>query len=458
MTPMDDSSDDMSSVRRRPVANAIAAAEAAASYILQPPPSSTAEQQQQQQRGVGRGETTSTRFGRRRRIHPPPSSSHPSWTRLVVASAAILVVLILVHFVARDDDGGGGAADAIAAMPSDDGGGIDEAKGMELGPPAPAAAAAAVTKRTTIIFERDGGDPGDGIIPHHRHAIPPVLIFTYHTDLLATPTSGLVDDEDVALAENVKSIISLHRENAGDDGGASSSPNDTMTVRFLNDDDCISSIRNSLGSDTNLTRYFADEEKGMYKADICRGAALYETGGLYFDVDIEARMSLWDVIDANAEFVTTYVHVDSNHRGGFFQAFIGSTRMHPILLRYLELFVDYYEGRITVGGPLGVYLLRMAYDEYAKVKKEKRKGGDEGGGKVRGAMDDDVAIDLWQEVRYTPKKFPDVTRDHWGTRRACQMLVVAPPIPGRRDMRMVPLFSHANGSRMCGGKDTMKKG
>ena len=77
---------------------------------------------------------------------------------------------------------------------------------------------------------------------------------------------------------------------------------------------------------------------------------------------------------------------------------------------------------------------------------------------VRGTMDDDVAIDLWQEVRSTPKKFPDVTRDHWGTRRACQMLVVAPPISGKRDRRMVPLFSHANGSRMCGGKDTTKKG
>jgi hypothetical protein len=69
-----------------------------------------------------------------------------------------------------------------------------------------------------------------------------------------------------------------------------------------------------------------------------------------------------------------------------------------------------------------------------------------------------VTIDLWQEVRYRPDLFPEVTRDRWGSRRACQMLVVAPPRPPGRAGRAVPLFSHANGSRMCGGKDTDKKG
>lgn len=137
----------------------------------------------------------------------------------------------------------------------------------------------------------------------HKHLIPPVLIFTYHTDLFSTPESDLTDDEDIALAENVHSIISLHP-------GAS--------VRFLNDHDCLESIRAVLGSDTNLTTYFTNEEHGMYKADICRGAALYETGGMYFDIDIEARMSLWNVIAPRTEFVTTLVHKDSNHHGGFF--------------------------------------------------------------------------------------------------------------------------------------------
>jgi hypothetical protein len=270
------------------------------------------------------------------------------------------------------------------------------------------------------------------VAPRRRHAIPPILIFTYHTDLLGTPASDLADEEDAALASNVRSITSLHPG---------------TTVRFLDDSGCLDSIRAALGPDTNLTSYFSAERRGMYKADVCRGAALLETGGMYFDVDIEARMNLFDVVGVGTEFVTTLVHEDSNHRGGFFQAFIGSTGGHPILRRYLELFVDYYEGRVDVGGPLGVYLLRMAHDDVVGKKKGKKKG--EGG---------DGTVDLWQEVRDRPDLFPEVTRDRWGSRRACQMLVVAPPRPPGRVARAVPLFSHANGSRMCGGKDTGKKG
>mmetsp|Transcript_20461 Transcript_20461/g.49184 ORF Transcript_20461/g.49184 Transcript_20461/m.49184 type:complete len:477 (-) Transcript_20461:31-1461(-) len=258
-----------------------------------------------------------------------------------------------------------------------------------------------------------------------HHAIPPVLIFTYHTNLLTTPESDLADEEDVALSKNIKSIISLHP-------GSS--------VRFLNDNDCLESIRATLGPNTNLTNYFTSEKHGMYKADICRGAALYESGGLYFDIDIEARMSLWDVIAPQTEFVTTFVHKDSNHLKKFFQAFIGVSPRHPIMKRYLELFVSYYEGVLEVDGPLGVYFLRMAYDS------------------IIGKHPEDTT-DLWQEVRWTPDLFPDVKRK-WGKRRACQMLVVAPPMTSGQFERkqMIPFFSHANGSRMCGGKDTAKKG
>ncbi|KAL3802089.1 hypothetical protein HJC23_010845 [Cyclotella cryptica] len=261
----------------------------------------------------------------------------------------------------------------------------------------------------------------------HPHVIPPTVIFTYHTNLLTTPSEQLPDEEDRALSLNVQHIVSLHYES---------------TVRFLNDHDCKNSIRATLGPDTKLVEYFDSETHGMYKADICRGAALYETGGLYFDIDIEARMSLWDVIDKKTEFVTTLVHKDSNHLGGFFQAFIGVIPRHGVMKRYLELFVDYYEGRVKVNGPLGVLFLRMAYDELSEVNKGK--------------------TELWQEVRYSEKLFPGLKDPPVGKRRACQMLVVALKKKkekkiGKKDI-MIPFYSHARGSRMCGGKDTHKKG
>lgn len=257
----------------------------------------------------------------------------------------------------------------------------------------------------------------------HRHAIPPTLIFTYHTDLLATPELDLVDEEDVALSYNVKRILSLHPQSS---------------VRFLTDADCLQSIRAALGPRTNLTKYFTNEERGMYKADVCRGAALYELGGLYFDVDLEARTNLFAALAPGTKFATIRVHADSKHKRGFFQAFVGATPRHPVLKRYLELFVAYYEGRLQVNGPLGVQILRMAYDERGDAK----------------------TTELWQEIRYNPRSFPEIKRDHWGKRRACQMLVVAPPLTSKQFQRkqVVPLFSRANGSRMCGGKDTHKKG
>ena len=156
-------------------------------------------------------------------------------------------------------------------------------------------------------------------------------------------------------------------------------------------------------------------------------------------------MSLWDVISPRTEFVTTFVHKDSNHLGGFFQAFIGVIPRSTIMKRYLELFVLYYEGELKVNGPLGVYFLRMAYDAIIGKTHDNN---------------DDGTIDLWQEVRYTPERFPYVKRERWGKRRACQMLVVAKSlkVEGFEREETVPLFSHANGSRMCGGKDTYKKG
>ena len=91
----------------------------------------------------------------------------------------------------------------------------------------------------------------------------------------------------------------------------------------------------------------------MFKADICRGTALYETGGLYFDVDLHVSFNLFDtyydknkkddiddqipVIPYETEFVVPRVHRQSKYRRSFFEAFIGITSQHPTMKQYLDL-------------------------------------------------------------------------------------------------------------------------
>lgn len=247
----------------------------------------------------------------------------------------------------------------------------------------------------------------------HAHMIPNVITFTHSVNLLnaTTPVTG----EDVALQRNVQNTLKLHP-------GA--------TVHFLTDKDCIASIKRVMGEDSPLVSFFQQESHGMYKADICRGAALYETGGLYFDVDIQARMSMWDAVNTETIFVTPMVHRQSKYPGAFFQAFIGVTPKNPIMLKYLELFLQHYQGHIDVQGPLGVLLLRQAHDAVGKTDR----------------------VELWQEVLYNKQLFPNVPPPSWGTRRACHFVVVA----NRKRPFVVPLYSRCQGSRMCGGKESLK--
>lgn len=246
--------------------------------------------------------------------------------------------------------------------------------------------------------------------------IPNVITFTHSINLLnATKVTG----EDVALQRNVLNTIKLHP-------GAQ--------VHFLTDDDCIASIQRVLGQDSPLVKFFRDETHGMYKADVCRGASLYETGGLYFDVDLQARMSMWDAVSPETNFVTPMVHRQSKYPGAFFQAFIGTSPKNPILWRYLQLFLKHYQGHIDVQGPLGVLLLRRAHDEVMKEEKHSLK------------------VELWQEVLYNKQLFPNVPPPSWGTRRACHFVVVS----NRKRPYIVPLYSRVKGSRMCGGKESVK--
>lgn len=136
----------------------------------------------------------------------------------------------------------------------------------------------------------------DGNIPHR-------LIFTHHINLLdcdiwKTASTKKLSPQMYNLAENVHATISAYKSVWGDD----------LEVVFLNDDDCISAIKevesslvgwfNALEGELRLSSWYRRFHNspnfmytiilftGMYKADICRAAYLYLHGGYYFDVDV----------------------------------------------------------------------------------------------------------------------------------------------------------------------------
>lgn len=295
------------------------------------------------------------------------------------------------------------------------------------------------------------------IIPSfHRHAIPDILIFTHSINLLETvfnfantPRFELTVEQKelLALQENVRSITKYHPASA---------------VRFLTDTDCIESIRavykdNDGNTDKvaeELIRYFKAERQGMFKADLCRGTALFETGGLYFDVDLGVRMNLWQVLRETTEFSTIRVHHQSMYPGAFFQAFAAASQRHPVILRYVQLFLEHYRGvklgnsSSVVKGPLGVLLLKRAFDEVQAEQQEHLiPGDDDDSASTRTHLN--ATTELWQEVLYTPELrkslLSHVPPPKWGSRRACKFVVVS----SLRKPLTVPFYSRIAGSRMC---------
>lgn len=295
----------------------------------------------------------------------------------------------------------------------------------------------------------------------HRHAIPNVFIFTHAINLLTatfdyadtTPRESLSGEQKelLALQQNVRNITALHHRN--------NYP--TPQVRFLTDDDCMESIRAVYTHDTatasELIRYFAAETQGMYKADLCRGTALYQNGGVYLDVDLGVRLNLWSVLKESTEFATVKVHHQSKYPGAFFQAFTAATPQHPVIYRYVELFVQYYRGTLAMEpGPLGVLLLKRAYDEIQIEQEEQQQ---QAAALTTDPTHLNATTELWQEVLYLPKFqrsiLSHVPPPKWGYRRACKFVVVVTSVPTKLPLT-VPFYSRIAGSRMCPSEADMR--
>jgi mannosyltransferase OCH1-like enzyme len=179
-----------------------------------------------------------------------------------------------------------------------------------------------------------------------ENKIPRRLIFTYKSNLLETK-------DPPVFYENVQKTIQMYREAWGEP---------KAPVWFLNDTDCRSAI---YAAKPELVTYFDREVHGSWKADICRVAALYLTGGYYFDVDMEA-VNPW--IPGNNVTFATALQPDKTR---YFQSFLASEKRGRILKVALDEMLLFYKTKIIrTGKLLGPDTLKIAFNSVAISERE----------------------------------------------------------------------------------------
>jgi hypothetical protein len=169
-------------------------------------------------------------------------------------------------------------------------------------------------------------------IPHH-------FVFTDKTNLLELkiPTH---------MYQNVLSTIDAYRK-AWNDPEA--------PVWFLTDDDCQKAIEIVYPI---ILPIFIHETMGMFKADICRVAALYLVGGYYFDIDIRVVQPV--LLQADIAFSTAIIPLGAV--SPFFQAFMAMQPRHPLMLKNMEDMIEFYKTIDPAEYMMGPKTLRTAYD------------------------------------------------------------------------------------------------
>lgn len=163
---------------------------------------------------------------------------------------------------------------------------------------------------------------------HTNPTIPHIIYYTYKTNIIETK-------EPRHFYDNIQNTTDMYF----------SAWNDPKSrVEFLDDDACRKVI---VDADPKLLRHFNNETRGAYKADICRAAALYATGGYYFDIDIRAINPV--LLGPNV----TFSSVREKEIKNFFQAFLASTPGHPVMRETLRIVLAYYEGKHKLHGAMG---------------------------------------------------------------------------------------------------------
>jgi hypothetical protein len=121
-------------------------------------------------------------------------------------------------------------------------------------------------------------------------------------------------------------------------------------VWFLNDADCLSAIH---AAKPALLNYYDTEVHGSWKADICRVAALYLTGGYSFGVDMEV-VQPWKH-DESITFATTV----ANSTKQFVQSFVQVKRGRILRKQCRKCF---FTTRRSRAGHQGPSTMKWAFD------------------------------------------------------------------------------------------------
>jgi len=187
-----------------------------------------------------------------------------------------------------------------------------------------------------------------GATTNTNMVIPPTLFFTYKLNTLDGKTlppgaSSWDPKSKQALAwpttANVINVMSEKDCSSGAEKITNIEGNERVRLKVLDHAACIDILDSLPPKLSSLKKAFMDETKSWFRADICKGAAVYAQGGFYADPDVGFRMPLREFVPATASFVAARA---TGHMSQFFQGFFGATKQHPALYKYLQRLKEFY--------------------------------------------------------------------------------------------------------------------
>jgi hypothetical protein len=175
--------------------------------------------------------------------------------------------------------------------------------------------------------------------------VPPILYFIH------TKMDILADQKPVLFYENIQRTVRQYERAWG---------KTNLDVRFLTFESCRELVRHAA---PDLLPHFDADPEGRNHATICRVAALYVTGGYYFDVDMLTQRA-W--LPRGCSLATAF-----NPWNNIMQSILIAQPAHPLLKETFRVMLVHYEEyekmsegieRTSFHFNLGTKTLRIAYD------------------------------------------------------------------------------------------------